>query len=358
MRTLRTVILSTLLMLGLPLTAVAQITIPNTFTAFTLISAARFNENFSELGTKSLNRTGGTLTGNLTVSSSVTVDGADISAYLAGGKLLASSTAADSIDVAGGITAGTGNVALVTTAGKITAITSTYFASLSFDASNLTGTITSATQDLITRTGTITSGTWSGSFGAVSGANLTSLNASNLASGTVATARLGSGTASSATYLRGDNTWVAPTGTVPTGAILLFASGACPSGYTEWTASRGYYVMLNPAGGTAGATRGTAYTAEEVRTHTHSVSGTTAGHTHGAGSFAVSGQTTAQTAGSSNNFTAGTPNELSFVDHSHGFSASVTGASASGQDTYSSTSGTGANQDIAPYVEVLGCVAP
>ena len=42
----------------------------------------------------------------------------------------------------------------------------------------------------LTSVGTITSGTWSGSFGAVSGANLTTLNASNISSGTVAFARL------------------------------------------------------------------------------------------------------------------------------------------------------------------------
>ena len=46
-----------------------------------------------------------------------------------------------------------------------------------------------------------------GNLPAVSGASLTALNASNLGSGTVPTARLGSGTASSSTFLRGDSTY-------------------------------------------------------------------------------------------------------------------------------------------------------
>ena len=61
-------------------------------------------------------------------------------------------------------------------------------------ASLLSGTIASArisgSYTGITGVGTITTGTWSGSFGAVSGANLTTLNASNISSGTLNNARL------------------------------------------------------------------------------------------------------------------------------------------------------------------------
>ena len=45
------------------------------------------------------------------------------------------------------------------------------------------------------------------------GSGLTALNASNIGSGTVPTARLGSGTASSSTFLAGDSTFKTVTGT-------------------------------------------------------------------------------------------------------------------------------------------------
>ena len=51
-----------------------------------------------------------------------------------------------------------------------------------------------------------------GTLPAISGTNLTNLNATNLATGTVATARLGTGTASNSVFLRGDGQWEAAGG--------------------------------------------------------------------------------------------------------------------------------------------------
>lgn len=137
--------------------AAAQITPTYTFTQDTVISPSQVNANFNLLQ-NALNRTGGTITGNITVSSGVTIDGIDLSAYLdqsvkttasptfagltlsgnlGGTTATLSNTSATALDVAGGITAGTGNVGIVDTTGKIPAISSTYFTSLA--GTNLTG---------------------------------------------------------------------------------------------------------------------------------------------------------------------------------------------------------------------------
>ena len=67
---------------------------------------------------------------------------------------------------------------------------------------------------------------------ASSGVNLTALNATNLGSGTVPTARLGTGTASSSTILYGDNTWAAAAGGITTAdqwrLTVGFAGDASP----------------------------------------------------------------------------------------------------------------------------------
>jgi phage FluMu protein gp41 len=107
----------------------------------------------------------------------------NVTGTLTAEKVATTDTSATSLDVAGGITAGTGNVALVGTDGKIS------------------GPLSTTVIDNL------------------SGANLTTLNASNLSSGTVATARLGSGTASSSTYLRGDSAWAS----ISSGAVTSYS---------------------------------------------------------------------------------------------------------------------------------------
>lgn len=66
-----------------------------------------------------------------------------------------------------------------------------------------------------------------GTLPAISGVNLTALNATNLGSGTVPVARLGaSGTASTATFLRGDNTWSSTIVGSITATSFLYSSDA------------------------------------------------------------------------------------------------------------------------------------
>lgn len=166
----------------------AQVTVPNTLVAGTVITAAGLNTNFTTIANHALDRlSGGTIAGNVTVDAGVTIDGVDVGAQACisctptFAKLTISNGTATALTVTGGITVGSGAVALVDTTGKIPAISSTYFAS-------------------------------------VSGANLTGLNASNLSSGTIDPARLPSGlamntTAKTTTYTAVAGDFVLGTGT-------------------------------------------------------------------------------------------------------------------------------------------------
>ncbi|MDX2306697.1 MAG: hypothetical protein NW216_00495, partial [Hyphomicrobium sp.] len=75
----------------------------------------------------------------------------------------------------------------------------------------------------VSSTGVATASSFAGS-----GASLTGLNASNLSSGTVPTARLGTGTANATTYLRGDGSWATPAASLPTltSALLWIGNGS------------------------------------------------------------------------------------------------------------------------------------
>lgn len=132
-------------------------------------------------------------------------------------------------------------------------------------------------------TGTLSGSNVSGgTFGAVNGSALTALNASNLGSGTVPTARLGSGTANSTTVLYGDQTYktidlstyaplASPTFTGTVTAPLLTLSGASAASvpaellsgawFTGGTGTTNFpHFLLQATGTTASTTWSTAGT--------------------------------------------------------------------------------------------------
>jgi len=47
-------------------------------------------------------------------------------------------------------------------------------------------------------------------------------------------------------------------GAIPSGAVIFFNLASCPQGWRELTSARGRYIVGLPAGGTLGATVGTA----------------------------------------------------------------------------------------------------
>ncbi len=234
-------ILLMLIALLTPRFVAAQVSITYTFVNGTTADADQLNANLTQIASSALNRTGGTITGNIAVSPGVTIDGVDIGAVLGGTgtPTFSTVTATGSISAgalvsAGGITAGSGAVGIVGADGRIPALSSTYFASLS--GANLTGlSATQITSGLLvparggtgqdfsaTAQGNVlffsgpgalaalgpgTAGMFLRTGGAAAnptwsndGSNLTGLNASSLASGTLPDARL-SGTYSSAVTL-------------------------------------------------------------------------------------------------------------------------------------------------------------
>jgi hypothetical protein len=87
--------------------------------------------------------------------------------------------------------------------------------------------------------------------------DITSLNASNITTGILPAALLGSGTVSTSTYLRGDGSWVVPSFTVPgsTGQVLYNAAGVmAASSNLSFNSTNNWLTATNFAGAGAGLT--------------------------------------------------------------------------------------------------------
>jgi hypothetical protein len=170
---------------------------------------------------------------------------------------------------------------------------------------------TSTKLTFVPSTGVLTATIYAGS-----GASLTTLNAANLSSGTVATARLGSGTADSTTYLRGDSTWA----TVTSG-ITITNDTTTNNTYYPWltTSTSGSVstanvsstkLSFNPSTGNLSATlftgAGTGLTGTAASLTAGTASALTTGNSYQVGSLGV-GTAASGTAGeirATNNITA------------------------------------------------------
>jgi hypothetical protein len=142
--------------------------------------------------------TGASISGNVSISGTLTYE--DVTNVDSVGIITARSgvnVTGGSVVVGSAVTLSSGGINV---AGVVT--------STSFSGSGASLTTLNASN---LASGTVPDARFPATLPSASGANLTSLNASNLASGTVPTARLASGTANSSSYLRGDQTWASIT---------------------------------------------------------------------------------------------------------------------------------------------------
>jgi hypothetical protein len=189
------------------------------------------------------------------------------------------------------------------------------------------------------------------------GANLTNLNASNLTTGLVATPRLGSGTANSGTFLRGDSTWAVPPGGIPSGLIAMFST-ACPVGWTRVAALDNRFPMGSTGYGSAG---GSTSHYHDLPTLTTDNSGN---HTH---PFSGSGTVPSGTTGSANSagvhitYQSGANSlDTTLTSHGHPYDASTVNISGTtgggGAHTHAVTGARTNSENVTPpYLTVVFC---
>jgi hypothetical protein len=139
-----------------------------------------------------------------------------------------------------------------------------------------------------------------GSFVSVSGdgSAVTSLNATAIASGTVPTARLASGTANNTTFLRGDSTWAALSAPND-GALTMNVSGVGLSGSASFTANQAGNSTFTVASNATDANSGSTIVARDASGN-FSANTITATTFSGSGASLTSIPNSATTASSSN----------------------------------------------------------
>jgi hypothetical protein len=349
--------------------ASAQITTPNTLQAGAIIRAAELNTNFSTLGTKALNRlTGGVIEGNVTLNADITFDGVDISDFLLStGEVrtqTAGTAAAPAFARSGDATTGifwptTSEIAfalggiekvkfhgngitaygttIINSAGKIPALTGTYFASLDGSAlTSLNGSNISS--------GTVADGRLSTNVPLKNGTN--SFSGTNTFGGLITgTLQVTGGTPATGQVLTSDAvgsaTWQTPgatQGAVPSGMIGMFDT-TCPMGWTRFAALDGKFARgAATYGGIGGAD-----------THVHAVDvPATASSSEGAHTHAVDPPLTASDAEAAHTHGvgAGTTGSSS-VNHVHGGTAQTSGSHTHTVATSGTAVQTGSGESVA-----------
>jgi hypothetical protein len=168
-----------------------------------------------------------------------------------------------------------------------------------------------------------------GSFGQLStpdGSQIAGINAANIASGLINPARLANGAANSGVFLRGDQTWASPSGTLPSGMIAMF-DVSCPAGWTRVAALDGRFPRGSTVfGGVGGAS-----------THGHGDSFAVAAHTHASGTLSIPSHNHGGSTGSVSVTISGTTS--SSGGHDHSVSATTGGESAGQMNCDAGSSG-------------------